>query len=282
VKNSSAVPIGLYDRLLDSMSGVDESGQVVPDPYLPKAVQSGVLARPRQSFFFDRFLGIQNYLVYANKILADAPISETRQNATYLFQTGTYYDTTDYWEYVNWYLPTLNPVGQYNNNTKSTISVSQFADLAALTVDITTIATVETNGDGQWELYRFDGNGVWTRIGLENGTIQFKTYLWDYAAGKTGFGDNFFDTDSFDEYPSEETRWIIRALNEQIYIDELVKFRNTSLILLFEYIQSETDESQNFLPWLNKTSLVDVSHTIRELKPIENFQSDNQNFLSGD
>ena len=281
VKNSSAVPIGLYDRLLDSMSGVDESGQVVPDPYLPKAVQSGVLARPRQSFFFDRFLGIQNYLVYANKILADAPISETRQNATYLFQTGTYYDTTDYWEYVNWYLPTLNPVGQYNNNTKSTISVSQFADLAALTVDITTIATVETNGDGKWELYRFDGNGVWTRIGLENGTIQFKTYLWDYAAGKTGFGDNFFDTDSFDEYPSEETRWIIRALNEQIYIDELVKFRNTSLILLFEYIQSETDESQNFLPWLNKTSLVDVSHTIRELKPIENFQTDNQNFLSG-
>ena len=35
------------------------------------------------------------------------------------------------------------------------------------------------------------------------------------------------------------------------------------------------------MPWLNKTSLVDVSHTIRELKPIENFQSDNQNFLSG-
>ena len=282
VQNSSTtVPIGLYDRLLDSMSGVDESGQIVPDPYLPKAVQSGVLARPRQSFFFDRFLGIQNYLVYANTILAQFPIAETRQNATYLFQTGTYYDTTDYWEYVNWYLPTVNPVGQYNNNTKSTVSVEKYADLASLTVDIDTIATVEQNGDGKWELYRFDGNGVWTRIGLENGTIQFKTYLWDYAAGKTGFGDNFFDTDSFDEYPSEETRWIIRALNEQIYIDELITYRNKSLILLFEYIQSETDESQNFLPWLNKTSLVDVSHTIRELKPIQNFQSDNQNFLSG-
>ena len=50
---------------------------------------------------------------------------------------------------------------------------------------------------------------------------------------------------------------------------------------MFEYIQSETDESQNYLPWLNKTSLVDVSHVIRELKPIQNYQQDNQEFLSG-
>ena len=51
----------------------------------------------------------------------------------------------------------------------------------------------------------------------------------------------------------------------------LIQYRNKSLILLFEYIQSEADESQNYLPWLNKTSLVDVSHTIRELKPIQNY-----------
>jgi len=280
-QTSTNRPEGLYDRLLDSMSGVDEVGEVVPNPYLPKAVQSGVLARPRQSFFFSRFLGLENYLEYANKVLAEYPISETRQDATYLFASGTYYDTADYWTYVNWWLPTTNPVGQYNNNTKSTVSVAIYADLAKLKVDVKTIATVEANGDGKWEMYRFDGNGVWTRIGLENGTIQFNTYLWDYAAGKTGFGDNFFDTTDFDEYPSEETRWIIRALNEQIYIDELVEFRNKSLIILFEYIQSETDESQNYLPWLNKTSLVDVSHVIRELKPIQNYQQDNQEFLSG-
>ena len=280
-QTSTNRPEGLYDRLLDSLSGVDEVGEVVPNPYLPKAVQSGVLARPRQSFFFSRFLGLKNYLEYANQILAQYPTSETRQDATYLFASGEFYDTADYWQYVNWWTPTTNPVGQYNNNTKSTVSVEIYADLAKLNVEPNTIATVEANGDGKWEMYRYDGNSVWTRIGLENGTIQFNTYLWDYAAGKTGFGDNFFDTTEFDEYPSEETRWIIRALNEQIYIDELVEFRNKSLIILFEYIQSETDESQNYLPWLNKTSLVDVSHVIRELKPIQNYQQDNQEFLSG-
>ena len=274
-------PEGLYDRMLDSMSGVDEVGGVVPNPYLPKAVQSGVLARPRQSFFFNRFFALKNYLEYANTILAQYPIAETRREASFLFQTGEYYNTPDYWEYINWWLPTKSTEVQYNNNTKSTQTVAIYADLAKLNVTRNTIVTVEENGEGKWEMYRYDGSGVWTRIGLENGTIRFKTYLWDYAAGKTGFGDNFFDTTDFDEYPSEETRWIVRALNEQIYIDELVEHRNKSLIILFEYINSETDESQNYLPWLNKTSLVDVTHTIRELRPIENFQSDNQEFLAG-
>ena len=274
-------PEGLYDRMLDSFAGVDEAGSVVPNPFLPKAVQSGVLARPRQSFFFDRLIGLKNYLQYANDILAQFPISETRQDATFLFATGEFYNTPDYWGYVNWWLPTTNPKNQYNNNTKAIVNVPVYADLATLNVPTNTIVKVTENGDGKWEFYRFDGSGVWTRIGLENGTVKFKTYLWDYAEGKIGFGDNFFDTSPFDEYPSEETRWIVRALNEQIYIDELVQYRNKSLIILFQYIQSETDESQNYLPWLNKTSLVDVAHTIRELIPIENFQSDNQDFLEG-
>jgi hypothetical protein len=268
-------PESLYDRMLDSLAGVDESGEVVPNPWLPKAVQSGVLARPRQSFFFDRFEALKNYLTYANEILAQFPISETRKNASFLFAEGEFFNTTDYWEYVNWWAT------GYDNNTKSALQVPIYADLATLNVPANTIVTVNTNGEGKFEVYRYDGDGVWTRIGLQQGTIQFKLYLWDYAAGKTGFGDNFFDTSSYDEFPSEETRYIIRALNEQIYTDELLLYRNKSLVLLFEYIQSETDESQNYLPWLNKTSLVDVSHKIRELRPIEVFQSDNQDFLAG-
>ncbi len=268
-------PEGLYDRMLDSLSGLDEAGSVVPNPFLPKAVQSGILSRPRQSFFFNRYQALKNYLLYANTVLAQFPIAETRENASFLFATGQYFNTPDYWEYINWWAT------GYDNNTKSVQQVAIYADLATLNVATGTLITVEQNGAGKFEVYRYDGSGVWTRIGLENGTIQFKVYLWDYFEAKLGFGGEFFDTVSYDEYPSEETRFIIRALNEQIYIDELITFRNKSLILLFEYIQSETTESQNYLPWLNKTSLVDVSHTIRELRPIQVFQSDNQEFLAG-
>jgi hypothetical protein len=272
---SNAEPIGLYDRLLDSLAGVDEEGSVVPNPYLPKAVQSGVLARPRQSFFYNRYLALKNYLTYANEVLAQYPISEIRPDISLLFAQGEFYNTPDYWQYINWWTT------GYDNNTKSAIQVPLYADLSTLSVATDTIVTVENNGSGKFEVYRYDGNSIWTRIGLENGTIEFNLTLWDYAEARLGFGDNFFDTSSYDEYPSEETRYIIRALNEQIYIDELLLFRNKGLILLFDYIQSESTESQNYLPWLNKTSLVDVAHTIRELKPIEVFQTDNQDFLAG-
>jgi hypothetical protein len=271
---STDTPQYLYDRMLDSMCGVDETGAVVPNPYLPKAVQLGVLVRPRQSFFINRFLALKNYLTYANEILSLYPITETRQSA-FLNKSGEFYNTSDYWNYVNWWA-----VG-YNDNTKSAVQVPIYADLAALEVSSGTIARVAANGDGKSETYVKNTDGTWTRIGLTDGTIAFSSALWDYAEARLGFGDNFYDTNVYDEYPSEQTRYIIRALNEQIYINDLLIYRNKSLILMFEYIQSETIESQNYLPWLNKTSFIDVAHTIRELLPLEVFQSDNQDFLSG-
>ena len=338
--NPDNVPISLYDRMLDSMSGVDETGAIVPNPYLPKAVQTGIYARPRQSFFLNRFAALKNYLTYANEILSQYPITETRNpnflnaknpiiietivagncqaNTIYTivtigapglwasiggplnpivgdtftatgpatgadrdtgtasfvaFTEGANYNTPNYWSYVNWWAT------GYDNNTKSAIQVPIYADLSALVVPIGTIVSVAQNSAGKAETYVLGSDYIWNRIGLEDGTIEFSLSLWDYAYAKFGFGDNFFDTTPYDEYPSEETRNIIRALTEQIYIDELLIHRNKSLILLFEYAQTETIESQNFLPWLNKTSLIDVSHTIRELLPIEVYQSDNEVFL---
>ena len=267
-------PAGLYNRMLDSMCGVDNYGAIIPDPFLPKLVQTGVLAKPRQGFFYNRFGALKNYLQFANEVLAQYPITETR-NAALLSKAGIFYDTKNYWNYINWWAT------GYNDNTKSLLQVAIYADLATLNVAAGTIVTVASNSAGNSETYIYDTNGTWTRIGLTNGTIEFSSYLWDYPSARLGFGDNFFDTNLFDEYPSEETRNIVRALNEEIYTNELLIYRNESLILLFEYIQSETVENQNYLPWLNKTSLMDVTHTIRELLPLKVFRSDNQDFLAG-
>lgn len=283
-------PSSLYARLLDSLSGCNIVGETVPDPFLPLAVQSGIQVRPRQSFFYNRLLALKNYLQYANAILLQYPITELKpdiallfmispvkydESGAIIFDQGQEYDTTQYWEYVNWWAE------GYGNSTRAVFQVQSYADLSALDVAVGTIVKVEQNGAGLYEMYRYDGNTVWTRIGLENGTIQVKESLWNYEESKTGFGGDFFDTVPYDFYPSQETRFIIRALNEQIYTGDLSSYRNKSLILLFEYIQSETTESQNFLPWLSKTSLVDVSHTVRELKPLEVFKSDNELFLEG-
>jgi len=374
-KDISGTPQSLYDRLLDSLSGVDETGANVPDPYLPKLVQSGILARPRQSFFYNRFQALKNYLTYANTVLSQFPIVELKPDISLLNTSGNpvkvftvastnsinnvitlneensslnvnepivftemvilgvgvtnfgnlvagtvYYvneilntnqikvsttiagpvlslstveanastaavmtskiaegfNTRNYWEYINWWSP------GYSNATKASYQVNYYADLSTLVVPFGTIVTVLQNNIQGAETYIYTTAG-WNRIGLKNGTIRFKSILWDYVQGGIGFDGSFFDSDAspFDAFPAQETRDIIRALNEQIYTEELLIFRNKSLILLFEYIQSETVESQNYLPWLSKTSLMDVFHTIRELKPLENLQADNQEFLEG-
>jgi hypothetical protein len=268
-------PSSLYAKMIDSLAGCTPAGNIVPDPFLPLAVQSGVLVRPSQSFFYDRFAALDNYLSYANSVLINYPIFELREELSFLFTSGTYFNTPDYWSYVDWWAT------GYNNSTKASVQVAVYADLSTLNVPVGTIAKVNQNGAGKWEVYIQSYTNIWTRIGLQNGTLQFSSSLWDYSAGKLGWSGNFFDTTPFDLYPSEETRSIVRALNEQIYIGDLLIHRNKSLILLFEYIQSETIESQNFLPWLNKTSLVDVAHTIRELLPYEVYKTDDQVFLSG-
>ena len=283
------VPESLYNKMLESLSGVDQTGGVVPDPQLPKPVQSGILVRPRQSFFYNRFKALENYLTFYNEVLSQYPLTET-SSLKFLFTKGEinpstvgnpnwsgqplfFYNTQDYWEVINWWAP------GYDNNTKSSLLVESYYDLATINAQLGLIVTVNKNGDGLQETYVYDG-AIWNRIGLQNGTIQFKSSLWDYAEARLGFGDNFFDTTPYDTFPSEETRYIIRALNEELP-SSLLLYRNEALILLFEYIVSETIESQNYLPWLNKTSFIDVAHTIRELLPLEVFQSDNQEFLSG-
>ena len=273
--DATLAPRSLYDRLIDSLGGTDEVGAIVPDPFLPKTVQSGILARPRQSFFYNRLKALQNYLEYANTVLKQFPIVEIRPRTPFIYKSGEFYDTKLYWELVNWWVP------GYNDNTKSIMQVPAYNDLLALNVATGSIVSVLENGQGNSETYILNADGVWERIGLQNGTIRFKTELWDYSANNIGFGADFYGATPYDTYPSEETRWIIRALNEQIYTNELLIFRNRSLILLFNYIQAESYENQNYLPWLNKTSLIDVSHKIRELKPIQTFQNDNQEFLSG-
>jgi hypothetical protein len=222
--------------------------------------------------FIDRFGALKNYLMYANAVMLQYPIAETKQPSM-LMASGPFYDTTKYWSYVDWWAT------GYSSATKAIVQVAQYADLSPLAAYPGLVAQVASNGDGKWETYIYDT--AWTRIGLQSGTIEFSSLLWDYAAGGFGFSNNFFDTTPFSEFPSEETRQIVRSLTEEIYIEELAIHRNKSLILLFEYIQNETTGANNYLPWLNKTSFVDVSHTIRELKPSKVFQSDNNEFLEG-
>ncbi len=266
-------PTSLYDRYIDSFSGTDENGSAVPDINLPKLMQTGVSVRPKQSFFSNRLTALKNYLQYANEVVKQYPINELG-NITFLSAQGQFFNTTNYWKNIYWWAE------GYNNSTKARTEVPTYTDLLTLSPADNTIVAVSQNAQGKRELYIYQ-NQTWTRIGLQDGTIEFLDSLWNYADNQIGFGNDFYDSEMYDTYPSVETRYIIRALNEQLYVGPLLAHRNKSLILMFEYIQSESHENQNYLPWLNKTSFVDVHYSVRELTTNEKFQRDNEGLLEG-
>lgn len=266
-------PSGLYEKFISSFAGEDLQGNILPDPYLPKLQQIGISNKPRQSMFVNRFNALRNYLEYANSVLAKLPVAEFG-NLTFLHAKSDYFDTSMYWDKTYWF------ADGYSATTKAAFEVPVYSDLLRLTPKENLIVGVTANGQGRREMHIYQ-NGAWTRIALEDGTIQFSSKLWDYQTYKTGFGDNFFDTVPFDSFPSNETRYIIRALNEQIFVGTLLEHRNKALILMFEYIQSEAVDSNNYMPWLNKTSFADVSYTVRQLTQSQKYQRDNEQLISG-
>ena len=333
----SFLSANLYLKLQDSLSGVNVTGAPVPDPTLSPAERYGVEFRPRQSMFVDRFAALKNYLGYANRILANYPVSETKsftllnsrepepaagsgawnarvvdltelgyQNLVlvpvgyrYLVVTdssnsgfwtiyevvpGTLvgskeltlirvqnYDTRRYWSYINWYAP------GYDNTLNPVATVANYAQLSGLTFNVAPVgASVKvTNAPaGKYEIFQRTPTS-WDRVGLEDGTIEFSAELWNYSLGNFGFDAEVFDAQYFDQEPVIETRKIIQAVNQQLFIDELSINRNRALILMFEFVMSEFSNPD----WLMKTSLIDVAHKIRNLVPYQSYRQDNQDFV---
>ena len=332
----SFLQANLYRKMLDSFCGEDTLGNKVPDTTLSPADLYGVQFRPRQSFFVDRFLALQNYLERANAIMAQYPLSDSRSFAllnssepeptsasgewnkrVLTYQELTFqdlsevpvgykylvasdatndglwtiytvglgnallgapkellltrvqnYDTKLYWEYIDWIQP------GYNAGVKPIAEVATYNELLRLTIPNGSSAKVTRNSFGKFEIYQYL-DSQWIRVVLEDGTVRIKETIWDYAAGKFGFDVETFDSQYFDQFPGTETRQIIKAINEQLLIDELAIFRNSLLLLVFEFILTE----QIAPDWLFKTSLIDVNHKIRDLLPYQIFRQDNQDFV---
>ena len=179
------------------------------------------------------------------------------------------YNTPDYWSYIDWYR-----VG-YNSSTKVIAEVLTYSSLTTLSVAIGSSVKVTANAQGKWEIYLLEDTG-WSRVGLQDGTIKFSAELYDYALGRFGFDVEVFDAQYYDQEPVIETRNIIQAINQELFVDDLAIERNRSLVLMFNFVLSEFSAPE----WLVKTSLIDVDHRIRELLPFQNYSRDNQEFVS--
>ena len=179
------------------------------------------------------------------------------------------YDTNQFWSYVDWVKP------GYNASIRPVAEVASFNEIAQLTGVLEGQSVkVTANSFGKSEIFQLT-NGEYIRVLAEDSTVAIDQKVWNYSAGRYGFDENVWDAQRFDENPILETRQIIRSLNEEIFTGDQLIYRNELLVLMFNYILTE----QTAPNWLFKTSLVDVSHKIRDLIPFAIYRSDNQDFV---
>jgi hypothetical protein len=77
-------------KIIDSLVGVDENKNLVPDPSLLPADRLGVSDRPRQSIIADRLVALDNIIGFINQIILKYPV------ATRIFDKETVYSDNFY------------------------------------------------------------------------------------------------------------------------------------------------------------------------------------------
>ena len=172
------------------------------------------------------------------------------------------YNTSAYWTYTDWYGTDPAVHGMlHDENTKIDKQVTFQYELDSLDLAIGKHVKVTSADTGGWKLFMKTATG-YTNVGTENGTIRLSTKLYDYAQDATGFaGADNFDDNFFDQEPSTETRKILTALRDDLFINDLAIEYNTLFFTGLRKVLSE----QTYVDWMFKTSFINVKNSVRQL-----------------
>lgn len=178
------------------------------------------------------------------------------------------YSTSLYWNTIDWYAADFNPT------VKPTYTVKLFQDIGTLGLVAGNTIKLLDNGEGSFVYYRVAGDLTLEQVGIQNGTIQLSSNLYNLAAGSMAFDNDNFDTVRFDQTPNEEVRHIFDAIYSDIFIKDIASEFNNLFFSLVNYVFSE----QKSTDWIFKTSFITVLHKIRELVQYPSYVKNNQTF----
>ena len=181
------------------------------------------------------------------------------------------YDVTNFWEYIDWY-----DVG-YNQYTPIDFVVENTYQLGFLESPIGSIVKVKNIGSGGWVLLEKYDNLVtidYTKnykvIARQNGTIKFKSSLYNFTNTTFGYDADLYDSLFYDNVAEKELKIIIDTIKNKIFVEDLrihyIKLFFTSLRYVFK--------EQFFVDWAIKTSFVNANHKAGYLQQKVSYNSD--------
>ena len=180
------------------------------------------------------------------------------------------YDTTLYWDFIDWKSEDYNELASIEYTVSSTYEVD-----GLLGIDEGIYVKVNNNGLGRFIiLRRTDGQGGtfdsdWDIVYSQNGTIKFLDTLWSvdetYYAWDEYAG---FDQTRYDQSPDEEILYILMALRDDIFINNLKINWNKLFFKAVRYALSE----QKSLDWAFKTTFINAINKLGSLNQVPTYK----------
>ena len=164
---SQAIPTRIYNKIVDSLSGADTTGQIVPNPYLSEVERYGVAIRPRQSVFKNAKRAVQVLVEYCNKIFKTVPL--VRQNVMTDLLSAE---------------PQPSKIsGEYDEKVSNIIE-RDYLNTATMATGYKVLVNADEKLDNLWTIYTLqaDKSYLLTKIQAYN-TPSYWNYITWYADG---------------------------------------------------------------------------------------------------
>jgi hypothetical protein len=191
---------------------------------------------------------------------------------TYFRSRSQAYDTTKYWNKVDWFR------SGYNDTQRVVKEYSNIYEVVDSLVTIGDIIKVKEYAAGGWAKFQKTQEigqtflDKYLLVGRQNGTIQFDSILYNTSAVGVGFDNTqAFDTTTYDIENSQELRNIFAAVKENIFVGDYAVEWNKLFFASIRHVFSE----QQYVDWVFKTSFLNATHNIGTLASPPNYKNDN-------
>jgi hypothetical protein len=173
------------------------------------------------------------------------------------------FNTQLYWNYVDWADSTYDKFKIYSAVIGSPYELSEIETGEGEYVKI------NNSGDGRYIVLEKSlsnvegtyGNG-YNLVYKQHGTIQIDNKIWDLSNTNLSWdNNNTYDETRWDQTPGVELQYILDALKNDIFIDDLKINWNRLFFKAVRYALTE----QKMLDWAFKTSFITVVHDSGEL-----------------
>jgi hypothetical protein len=184
------------------------------------------------------------------------------------------YNTSLYWEYIDWQSANYNEFIDYAYIVDQVYQLDTLEDLIQ-----GQYVKIKNVGDGRFGIVEKAAEGELGTFGKgfnlvysQNGTIQILNKIWDVRNTNLGFDqNNNYDQTLYDQTPDLELGYILTALKEDIFVNELKINWNLFFFKAVKYALTE----QKLLDWAFKTSFINVTNYagILDQRPVYKLQT---------